>query len=146
MYCIVLCRGVPQGSILGSLLFSLCTSSFPTFCGDKQIYYSFPKDDYQLAKDALNEDSKTFESIVHPNKKPDKVKNNFVPSRSYNYKNKKKSKRLETIWLFHICQTVNLKGRKREWKNWCNLQFSMVGGPFYLHVLLFNRFHKNDIL
>lgn len=60
-----LSSGVPQGSILGPLLFTVYTSALPTYlthcsahlyADDTQLYYSFHSNDMSLAIDIINKD------------------------------------------------------------------------------------------
>ena len=66
---VALKTGVPQGSILGPLLFTIYTShlinclkycQIHLYADDSQLYYSFPPSDVAIANDRINEDVNTF--------------------------------------------------------------------------------------
>lgn len=68
--------GVPQGSILGPLLFTVYTSQFVKsiehcrihmYADDTQVYYSFPENQYMYAENCINEDLNklAFISLQH---------------------------------------------------------------------------------
>lgn len=68
----IVTTGVPQGSILGPLLFTVYTSNFHRFikhakihmyADDTQVYYSFPLKDVQLARQRLNYDLKRLADL-----------------------------------------------------------------------------------
>lgn len=65
-------KGVPQGSILGPLLFSIYTSqlikfiqssSLHMYADDTQLYYSFRPEDYQSAMQKINSDLRNLSEI-----------------------------------------------------------------------------------
>uniref|UniRef100_V5GI42 Putative RNA-directed DNA polymerase from transposon BS n=1 Tax=Anoplophora glabripennis TaxID=217634 RepID=V5GI42_ANOGL len=79
--------GVPQGSVLGPLLFSICTADFVSsvvhttlhmYADDLQILYSFEIDNKQTAVDLINSDLHRIKELCDKNAlmlNPNKCKN-----------------------------------------------------------------------